>query len=155
VIERVGEEPVFGRKLYLAELDGLDDLPDEFAEPRPYFVLFLAVDAMDVPDPVLTAFARKTLARGAAYICAWGPGCERVHDVFDAERGESSVITTWHDDESLDQALWFALFVAFPDESLLASEQSVLAVVVGGEDWAEHVRQRLTDPGALHADVAL
>jgi hypothetical protein len=155
VIERVGEEPVFERQLFLATLDRLEDYPEELTEPGRNFVLFLAVDGMDVPDAVLTAFARTVLEQGAAYVCVWGPGCEHVHDFFDAERGDRLVLTTWHDDETLDQALWFSLFVAFPDESLLAKGQAVLAVVVGHEDWAEQVRGRLSDPGTLHRDVAL
>jgi hypothetical protein len=65
------------------------------------------------------------------------------------------VTTTWHADDTLDEALWFALFAACPKDELLDLGGSVLALVVGRDDWAEHVRRRLSDPGALHNDVAL
>jgi hypothetical protein len=91
------------------------------------------------------------------YACAWGPGSARVHDAFDLvfirETGgewadDEHILTTWHHDESLDEALWFAIFNA----SLPYAEiQSVLAVV--SPPYAEHVERRLADSEQLDDDV--
>lgn len=149
--------------LLLAYVPRVDDWPERLEELRGPFVLFLALDSTDVDDEPIGRLARKLLAQGVAYVCAWGPGCERVHDAFDAELAaqglveeeDALVTTTWHADDTLDEALWFALFAAWPRDELLETGGSVLALVVGREDWAEHVRRRLSDPGGLHSDVAL
>ena len=56
---------------------------------------------------------------------AWGPDCERVHDIIDEEdigpnpppTMDRVVMTTWHDDKSLAEAIWFVLHNSWPDES--------------------------------------
>lgn len=149
--------------LLLAYVPRVEDWPERLDELRAPFVLFLALDATDVGDELIGQLARKALAQGVTYVCAWGPGCERVHDAFDdelaaqglVEEEDALVTTTWHADDTLDEALWFGLFAACPKDELLETGGSVLALVVGREDWAEHVRHRLSDPGGLHADVAL
>jgi hypothetical protein len=48
--------------------------------------LFLAVDATAVSDTDIRNMAKGLLQHGIAYLCVWGPDCERVHDQFDLER---------------------------------------------------------------------
>lgn len=57
------------------------------------------------------------------------------------------VITTSQHD-SLDEALWYALLVAFPAD---VEAQSVL--VVTNRRWAEAIERRLSDPEQLSRDV--
>ena len=161
MIERPG--PDVEPPLLLAYVPRVEDWPERLDELQGQFVLFLALDATGVNDEPIGQLARKLLAQGVAYVCAWGPGCDRVHDIFDAELAaqglvgeeDALVATSWHADDTLDEALWFALFAACPKEELLETGGSVLALVVAREDWAEHVRRRLADPGGLHRDVAL
>lgn len=88
--------------------------------PSPHFACLLASDARGAPDTLLLALADHLLERGLAYFCAWGPDCERVHDLVDqaamlreVRKGQDyPIITTWHADEPLDEALWFLLNVA-------------------------------------------
>jgi hypothetical protein len=84
-----------------------------------------------------------------------------VHDIFDEalagptpEDDEDLVTTTWHADDTLDEALWFAVFVACPHDPYIPTCGSVLAVVVANDEWAEQARRRLADPRALLHDVA-
>jgi hypothetical protein len=62
--------------------------------PGARFVLFLAWDARGVPDETIFTLAQRLVRAGLSYIVAWGPDCERVHDVFDdaaiVENPESS-----------------------------------------------------------------
>jgi hypothetical protein len=46
-------------------------------------------------------------------------------------------MTTWHDDEQLDEVLWFALNAAIPTpDEAAATTRTVLAVSVANDDWA-------------------
>lgn len=71
-----------------------------------------AFDATGLDD---VTFARRLILAGCRSACAWRPGCERVHDTFDAANidldeslDEIFVMTTWHHDDSLGEALWYA-----------------------------------------------
>jgi hypothetical protein len=106
------------------------------------------------------------MAAGCYYVCAGGPGCSWLHDVFDdvwiRENPESAklpadawdethVMTTWNDDKrlvGLGDALWEVIFTSFSDEHDLSS---VLAVV--SPPYVEHVERRLTDSVGLNRDV--
>ncbi|MDP9225010.1 MAG: hypothetical protein M3P18_14420, partial [Actinomycetota bacterium] len=61
------------------------------------------------------------MTNGCEYVCAWGTDCGRVHDLFDdAYVGLTTysspplMISTSHADETLPEALYFALSRAFP-----------------------------------------
>ena len=160
MIERIDSDGTQERALYLARLGDAGDWPDRLDEPGAHFVVFLAMDARQVPDAAIARLAGALLAQGAAYVCAWGPDCQRVHDLFDAAVGErfpdedaALVMTTWHADDDLDQALWFAMFSACPDDEFIETCGSLVAIVVGNDEWADQVRRRLGDPASLNADV--
>jgi hypothetical protein len=153
VIELVGVEPVHERGLFVAEIPSLGDWPETIEQPQPHFAAFVAADVSSAGDGELTRFARRLLAQGAVYVSVWGPGCERLHDVVDAERdGRAAplVMTSWHAHETLDEALWFALFASVPDEAYFETCDADLAIVVGDPTWAAHVRGRLGNPAALY-----
>ena len=57
-------------------------------------------------------------------------------------------MTTWHEDDTLDEALWYAVFNTYIDEHDLSS---VLAVVA--PPYAEQVERRLADSVGLNRDV--
>ena len=135
------------RELALATVPHLDAWPDgglNLASPR--FVLFLAIDGREVTDAGFRAFASKALNQGAVYFCVWGPEAERLHDLVDAEAlawndsPDQVVMTTWHWDEPLSEALWFAVHGAVPDEAYEEGCDVVLAVAVEQGYWARHSR---------------
>jgi len=143
------------RDLYLAVVDELT-VPDVSKVPRP-FVLLLALDIGDVDSSEMARFADEFLAvGGCVYVCTWGEGCEWLHDAFDEafiravpeDRWDDEfVLTTWHDDEPLDEALWYAVFVAYNEPGV----ESVLAVA--SPEYAEHIERRFADVEQLSEDV--
>jgi hypothetical protein len=147
------------RELFHLELGRPEDLPETLALPSRHFVCLLAWDADQASTQSITRLARSLLAAGAAYVCTWGRGCERVHDLFDEEivsnvmdeDTDSTIMTTWHDDETLVQAAWFALFVAFPTESFARTCRAVVGVTVGSPVYAAEVRTALRSPERLAA----
>ena len=157
MIEAIGRDRINGRDLFLARLAELEAWGDELPGIDAEFVAFVALDATHVSDVELERFASKLLKQRAAYLCAWGPGCERVHDVFDAVRDRDApapVTTTWHADDTLDQAVWFALYTACPHDRYIETCAATVCIVVARDDWAEQVRAALADPAALTARVA-
>ena len=109
-------------------------------------MLFLAVDATSIPNSVLRAVARELLDRGLASLCVWGTDCSRVHDQFDLERHpDSEVETTWHSDETLEEALWYFANVAYPDDSFERDCRDWVALAVANDAWEEGIRTELID----------
>src|SRR5882672_9273617 len=121
-----GYERTTERQLYLLELKDSGEIAAVGDLPKPHFACFIAWDARLASTDAVSALIKRLLDAGAAYISAWGPDCARVHDIADESRrfgmesGDqtaSVVMTTWHEHESLEDALWFFLFNTFPDDS--------------------------------------
>jgi hypothetical protein len=152
--ERVGVDALAGKAFSTLHLPTLDRWPEVMESIGERFGLFLACDATDLSADVLAKAAERALSDGAVYVCAWGPGCERVHDAFDdayvllgVKADElPPVTTTWHADESLDEALWYFVDVAHPTGDPVTDW---LAVSVGREDWRDRIRARLADLAGL------
>src|SRR3954470_16679509 len=161
-------ESMYGRALYLSTISHLEQWPATLAEPRPYFVLLLMLDASKFTDEQVRAFADKIAAQGVGYVYAWGPDADRVHFIFDlalyvdnddlrreAEENDTIILTSSDENEDLDDAIYFGVFHAHPDDYYYAPEgwNPLLAIVVGSPDWADQVRRRFLDTEALSEDV--
>jgi hypothetical protein len=109
------------------------------------YVLFIASDRAAVFSSI--EVARKWIDRGASYICAWGPSSGQVEEAFDyatflPELGEPlpfTLMTTSHESEELDEALWFAFYNAAPPEDLKAELNSVV-ILVDSPKLEEHCK---------------
>ena len=146
----VGRSSNPDRKLYVAVLDDVREWPSEIKEPPPPFVALTALDTSRFDAGDLAMFAEKLVEQGCRHTVAWGPDASRLHLAFDLvsidreERGASTIEATDEVRESLDEALWHAVFVAFPD---LGEYGSVLVVV--GPGLAAATELRLKDPDDL------
>jgi len=151
--ERVGADQD-GQQLFLLELASLDDLPEDLHVGGGYFLCLLALDARASSDDDLLTLARRILRRGAVFVCTWGPGCERVHDLVDQVDTElnpnstedSVVLTTCHADEPLSETLWFLLNAASPAEDYVADCRAALVITMGSSSWSSEVRMALSPP---------
>jgi len=157
-ITTAGYEGTTERQLYVLELEHPADIANGRELPAPHFACFIAWDARNAATEVVSALVEHILNAGASYISAWGPDCERVHDIADeirssleapADSADSVVMTTWHDHDSLEDALWFFLFNTVPDDSYGPTTRSGLAVTIGNRDWAAAIREVLQDPSAF------
>jgi hypothetical protein len=116
--------------------------------PSAHTALFLAVDARGIPSEAVGRIAGGLLASGLIRVCVWGPDCERIHDIFDevhvgdglAEPG-FTLMSTWHGDETLEEALGFFVDWATVEAGLPST--SCLAVTVGNPGWEAVVRHHL------------
>jgi hypothetical protein len=127
--------------------------------PSARTVLFIAADAHGVRTDTIAHVAERMLASGVVYVCVWGSGCKRVHDIFDdVHVGDGTIesnftlMSTWHGDESLEEALWFFIQCALPLDTEI-EETSYLAVTVGSAEWAASIDHALSDLPAFKARV--
>ena len=154
-IQHIGRSEVAERELFSLVLPDFQSVPDSISLPSRHFIAFVAADAVSVDSTVLAEFSRRLLRAGCVYFCAWGADCERVHDVFDGEclDVEPVIMTTWHSEDSLDEALWFFVSNAYPDDGYWDTTRSALAISIARPDWDEQIRRRLADLDSLTKDV--
>jgi hypothetical protein len=160
-LEHLGRNDVSERELFLLGVPGISDVPDELNLGSKYFGVLLALDARGVDSAAIRGLARSLAASGMRYFCSWGGDCERVHDLFDSvvveydvhETDGSVIMTTWLDDESLDEAIWESLYVSFPADDYWEECRAQVAITIGNDAWAEQVKRRYSDLSALNKDV--
>jgi hypothetical protein len=66
---------------------------------------------------------------------------------------DSVIITTWHDSEALQDALWSALNVAWPAGQYFDECRSLLAVVAGLPKVSEVIRTAFADVRTFNSEV--
>lgn len=157
-IQPDAEQPV--RQVVLVEAESADDLVALPLLPSKHFVSFVVWDAPPRTD-VLVTLAQALLDAGAVYVCAFGDNCELVHDAVDSvivttgrePDDDHAILTTWHGKDTLDDALWYALFTAVPAP---AYKTTCCATVIFAIDAGRHLRtlrQALSDPEAFSRAV--
>jgi hypothetical protein len=141
---------VQGRSTHLLELDSWDDWPNDLTLTSDHFCLLLAANGQDVYANVISGLASSAINAGCAYLCAWGPECEFVHDVFDeAYLGDDgapvrpTLMTSWHADQPLEEAIEFLSRVAIPNEQFRPSCCDVVVAVVANPEWSTLARRSL------------
>ena len=122
--------------------------PDSVRLPQERFRLFVAADTTQTTTEQIADFTQAALKMGMVYCCAWGPGCERFHDIVDEvstareldglqpPTPEDTIMTTWHKHESLVEALDFFGKWAMPTAGYSADSNYRLVVCVGHPEWA-------------------
>ncbi len=122
--------------------------------PSRRFRMLVAADVDSVTSETMADFSRRALDQGMAYFCAWGKGCERFHDIVDeviaaaeapgpAETNGDVVMTTWHKDQSLEEALDFLATCACPTDGLVLESEYRLVLCIGNSDWSRISRDTL------------
>ena len=155
---RIGLDDVSERALFLLQARSPVDVPVQIEAGSRYFVALVAWDARGVEASAIANVARRLLDAGCVYFCCWGPDCERVHDIIDEEYvgdgtsladDHSVIMTTWHDDVSLEEAAWFSLNVAFPDDRYFDDCKALLSICIGNDEWGRELDIALANPRAL------
>jgi hypothetical protein len=151
------------RRLFALQVADSSEVLGATQAVAPHFAVFLAWDASSVATEEISCLATLLHNRGLAYLCAFGPGCERVHDTFDeveleldsARPSQSVIMTTWHKDESLEDALWFFVNNSFPDAAYEDTCRTGIAITIGNTQWATQVADYLSNLPKLNAAVGV
>ena len=91
------------------------------------------------------------------YFCSWGPECERFHDIvdeviigddlseqeFSGPNTSDVVMTTWHDDETLEEALDFFATCAVPTDGFGPDSDFRFVICVANQQWAAQAEESL------------
>lgn len=143
------------RSLLLADLHRAEDwteVADELTgtDTEGFALLVATADHADLST--IEALARWSIPSGIFSASFWGPGCEVAHDTFDEidvildiEAGvdlenQPVVMTTWHAEESLEEALdYFWECPSVDDGKTYGPRRIVLAISPDGQ-LAERVR---------------
>jgi hypothetical protein len=156
-IESCSHDAVTERNLFMLELAAPRELPPHIDVGSKYFGTFVAWDARAATHSEIVSFIKPLMDAGSVYFVCWGPDCKRVHDIADEcdpyKNTDSVIMTTWNDDESLDDATWYFLNTMFPDAAFEDAFQSSLAISIGSQSWASAVRAALLDPRSFSARV--
>ncbi|MEO1115865.1 MAG: hypothetical protein AAFY05_26210 [Pseudomonadota bacterium] len=115
-----------------------DPVPkDDF--PQRHKTLLIIEDAADMDwRHALSSWIARS---GCLYFMAWGEGCSSWDDSVDIANlemydfgdipEENQIMTTWHDDEPLEEVFWFAKNCAEHSSGAL---EDILLLHVGAED---------------------
>lgn len=133
--------------------DSLTELPALIHPSKAHFVLFLAIDGREVDTETIYSASEKLLDQGMVYVCVWGPDCESVHDSIDQSRFHrhpeetdgNVVITTWHAEEPISEAVWFFLNCAWPADDYVHTCSDWIAAVIGNPAWEAEVRAKMLE----------
>jgi len=161
-LSRIRMDGIHKRAILLLHADTFTDARAPLDVGSTYFVSLLAWDARSVEASEIAQLARHLLDAGCVYFCCWGPGCERVHDIIDEEYvgsgtgvndSDPTILTTWHSEESLEEATRFALNDALPDDRLVDRCGAVVLICVGNSEWKAALQAALEDPRVLAGRV--
>jgi hypothetical protein len=150
-----GFDGIMERALFSLSVSLAEEVPAELGLNSPHFACFLAWDARHSSAESVSALAARLLRAGASYFVCWGPDCARVEYVIDqmvSEPGNSfavpegsCIMTTSHDSEPIEEALWFFLMNSWPDDHYFDSTRAALAVSVASHEWGVAISTALED----------
>lgn len=139
-------------KIEIFIIDSIEQLSDCLPRRSKYFTLLLAWDAPEIKQDKLIKMFQPLVGRGLTYFCAWGSRCSEVHDAVDlcAVNQEQAtgpanyqLMTTWHGDEPLEEALWFFKMCAIPSEDHVFAGFDRFVVSVGNPEWADEMKRTI------------
>ncbi len=152
----------YERDVLYSFVSNLSAISKDSTEISKYFILFIACDFSKYSIDELSDFAEKMLDSGVACVCTFGTDCGKMHDIFDdiivyrevIEKKEfPHILTTWHENDTLDEALWFGLFSAFVDDDYIKECKSTLIVAVEDEEWNKHLLSKLSNIRNFHQET--
>lgn len=124
------------------------DLPASLAGPGERFVALVVSDFDALSDEALNELSRQLIDQGCVYLCCWGNGCERFHDLFDQQwmnggfdpQSTDTIMTTWHANESLEGFLRFGLFFTEPSCGFRERCNTTIVIVINDSATAKKIR---------------
>lgn len=139
ILEHLGRSPATSFEVFALAIPSPAMLPSTLTLSSPEFTCLLAWDANEIESAVAIGIMERLLEMGCVYLCCWGQGCERCHDIMDeviagkvdSQGRRQDIVTTWHAEDSPDEALDFFLDLASPTECKPSQCGSALVLIIG------------------------
>jgi hypothetical protein len=156
--QKLGHAGFGSRDLYALHLRHYSIPPGVFKDITGHFIACLALDGSEATDEEIKSIALALIQAGCAYICCWGPDCERVHDLIDLEDlalhpAGPWKMTTWQNDVPLSEALWFSINSAWPDSAFEETTHAVVGISFKNAAWADQVSAAFANPIGFSREV--
>lgn len=153
-IERIHDHPsIKEHSLHVLDCRSFAEIvPAVSAMPCRHFVTLLVAHFTTITRDSLVALSQQMIDAGSRYFCAWGRDCRVAHHAFDLAccefepEGDHVILTTDHHDESLEQAIWFALNCARPDGPYERGCHATIAISVNDHEAGQTIRRAFADP---------
>jgi hypothetical protein len=150
-----GIDEVSKRNLFSLHLGNAVELESQIILPSRCFVCFLGWDSALESADSISQVSEILLRSGCVYLCSWGRGCGRVHDIAEElsvgpnphPETYPGIMTTWHENDPLDDALWFFLGSTWPDDGYADDCKAAIAITIGlRRDLQERIDFALGNP---------
>ena len=136
--------------IYASNISKISDI-ENLIFPTKYFILFLAADFTSFDDNKIIEIAQKLINSGLGWVCTFGPECSKAHDLFDLANifweektgNEFQVMSTWHENEPIEEALWFCLFNAILE--VPENECSTIILSINNDLWQNTINTCLSN----------
>jgi hypothetical protein len=161
VIEKLSSKDFFGRDLILIQVKKIEDFDlKKLTQLSKYFIL-LIVNNSEVIVNHYGKKAKELINSGLAYLCACGIDCEKIHDIFDEENvrmeidqeietdEDNVIMTTWHQDESIKESLFYFLYNTATTEKYYSDCKTSLVLTIGDSNESENIRKYLENQKLL------
>ena len=159
-LKPVGHDIQTGRDLYVMDLNSINHARNALRPmTAPFSCLVLWHAANEHADDI-GVLAQSVLHAGATYICCWGTNCSRVHDIFDETHvwrtldcpEPTTIVTTWHENDSLAEVISFALNTAQSADTTLSTP--LVALCVKAHDLVTEVKRAFGDLEGFRRSLA-
>ena len=174
---QVGRDVQFGRGMYLAAVSSAEDVPVNLDLPTKYFCAMLVWDSEGASVDSISRLVESLFRSGCVYMCCWGSGYDRVHDIADdvivafqlglmdtrttdaqdlsATGAEGRhIMTTGHGPETLEEALHFFLTHTRPGSEYEGQCGSAVVLAIGQQaPVVERIRTALLNPQAFRTEI--
>lgn len=156
IIERINSKDKFGRDILFISTECIEDFDlNKLPALSKYFTLFIA-NNIELDEDKYFEKAKELIKSGLAYMCAWGKGCSMLDDIFDdasvrmeiegekeTDDDENVIMTTWHEDETLKNALEFFLMNTSPTAKYFDECKTAIVLKIGDSSETKHLRDLL------------
>jgi hypothetical protein len=162
MIEYIGKDPNLNRSMYILHLEDLDLVPD--SSKLKYFVVLLVEKIDNIDNKKVNSFITKLLDYGMVWLCTWGKNCELIHDITDEiysnldnsikyikdEHSDDTIMTTWHNDEKLENVLWFSLNLTIPTDGFIENTKNIIIIVINNKNHYDKILYYLNNLDSLN-----
>ena len=158
-MEYITSEKTTNRKLSILKLNEIPSII-EFTTQK-FYVVFLVDNLPTLDTDNISKFLKKLIDTGMVYLCTWGKHCEQIHDITDQiltlpenqYDKNLHIMTTWHNDETLADALWFSIYNSMPDDAFFDDTRDFIAITINDDKSYDIIKKYMGDLESLKADV--